>query len=113
MAAQTTALTEFSTIGDKRTYTTSGHTVSKPKIVVCKRKVPVGNQTVSEFSVDVIHATEDADGLVLQQKPSMSAVVRQPINGDAADVTAILAIFRDIVAGDEFGNAVTTSEFLA
>lgn len=112
MAGMSTVLTEYSTIGDKRTYTTSGHTVVKPKIVVCKRKLPVGNQSVSEFSFSVIHATEDDDGNVLQSKPSMEAVVRQPVNGQATDVTAILAIFRDIVAGDEFGNSVTTAEFL-
>lgn len=40
MAAMTTALTEFSTNGDSRTYTTSGHTVSNPKLVTQKRRVP-------------------------------------------------------------------------
>lgn len=112
MAAMTTALTEFSTLGDSRTYTTSGHTSSKPKLVVQKRKVPVGNATVAESSITVVHATEDPDGNVLPQKVSFGITVRSPINGDAADVTAALAIIRDIVAGDEFGNTVTTQEFL-
>lgn len=113
MAAMSTTLTEYSTLGDKRTYTTAGHTVSKPKIVMCKRKTPVGNQVVSSFEVSVIHATEDADNLVIPQKPSMSVTVTQPINGDVADVAAILVILRDVIAGDEFANSVTTNEFLA
>lgn len=113
MAAMSTALTEFSDNGDSRTYTTSGHTVQKGKVVVNNRKVPVGNQTVSEFSCSVVHATENTDGDVLPQKVNMTAVVRIPIDGDTTDVAAALAIFRDIIAGDEFGNSVDTSEFLA
>jgi len=112
MAAQTTALTEFSDNGNSRTYVTSLHTTAKPKLVVQKRKVPTGNQTVAEISIDVVHATEDVDGAVLPQKVAFSAIFRQPLAGDAVDVAAALAIFRDIVAGDEFANAVNTQEFL-
>jgi len=113
MAAMTTALTEFSDNGDSRTYTTSGHTVSKPKLVIQKRRVPQGNQTVQETSVSVLHATEDANSLILPQKVSFSAVFRSPIDGQSSDVTAALAIFRDIIAGDEFANAVSTQEYLS
>jgi hypothetical protein len=113
MAAMTTALTEFSTLGDSRTYTTTGHTVQEPKVVVQKRKVPSGNQIVSESSVAVIHATEDSEGLILPQKVSITVTVRSPINGLTADVDAALVIFRDIVAGDEFANTVDTQEYLS
>jgi hypothetical protein len=41
------------------------------------------------------------------------AVIRRPKDGIAADVTAALAIFRDIIAGDEFGNTVSTQEYLS
>lgn len=112
MAAQTTALTVFSNYGDNRTYTTSGHVTSKPKLVIQKRKVPVGNQTVAETTIQVIHATADAASEILKDKVSMMATVRTPLAGDSADVAAVLAIFRDIVAGDEFANAVTTQEYL-
>lgn len=112
MPAMSTSLTEFSTIGDKRVYTLTGHTVSKPKIVMNKRVVPTGNKTNSVFECSVIYATEDAEGNVLQQRPSFVATVTQPIQGDTADVTAMLAIFRDIIAGDEFANSVATGEFL-
>lgn len=112
MAAMSTALTEFSTIGDSRTWVTSTHTTGKPRIVVQKRRVPQGNQTVAETTVSVIHATVDTAGAVLPQKVSFSATFRQPLDGASADVTAALAIFRDIIAGDEYGTAVTTQKFL-
>jgi len=109
MAAMTTALTEFSDSQNSRTYFYSGHTALKPKLVIQKRRVPTGNQTVIEDTITVLEATEDADGNVLPQKVSYSVTVRRPVDGDAAEVTSALAIFRDIVAGDEF-TAVTTQQ---
>lgn len=113
MAAMSTALTEFSDNGNSRTYTYTGHTAAKPQLVLQKRRVPSGNQKVLEDTVTVLDATEDDDGFVLAQKVSFSVVVRRPIDGQAADVTAALAVFRDIVAGDEFANTVDTQEFLS
>lgn len=113
MAAMTTALTEFSTNGDSRTYTTSGHTVSNPKLVTQKRRVPVGNQTVQESTISVIHGTVDANGLALPSKVAMSVTVRSPIDSADTAVADALAILRDIVAGDEFANTVTTQEYLS
>lgn len=112
MAGMSTALTHFATEGDSRTWTTSTHTVSKPRLVIQKRKVPVGNQVVAETTVSVIHATVDAASAILPQKVSFSVTFRQPITGAGADVTSALAIFRDIIAGDEFGTLVTTQNFL-
>lgn len=113
MVAMTTTLTEFATLGDSRTYTTSGHVLGKPKLVIQKRRVPSGKQTIAETTISVIHGTEDAAGEMLPGKVSFAVVVRTPIDGIAADVSAALAIFRDVVANDEFGNSVTTQEFLA
>lgn len=113
MAAMTTVLTEFSQNGNSRTCTTSTHTALKPRLVIEKRRVPEGNQTMVEYVAKVIHATEDADGLVLTQKVAFEASVRYPLAGQSADITAALAIFRDIVAGDEFGNSVDTQEWLS
>lgn len=112
MAAMTTALTEFADNGNSRTYTYTGHSVSDPKLVLQKRRVPSGNQTVAEVEVSVLSGTEDAAGDQLSQRVMFSAKVRYPIAGIAADVTAALAIFRDVVAGDEFANSVTTQEWL-
>lgn len=112
MAAMTTALTEFSTMGDSRTYTQASHTASEPKLVIQKRRVPQGNQSVAESTVGVVNSTEDSAGEILSSKVSFTVTVRYPVDGIAADVTAALATFRDIVAGDEFANTVTTQEYL-
>lgn len=112
MAAMSTALTEFSTMGDSRTYTLAAHTVQKPRLVLQKRKVPQGAQSVGSSSIAIIYATEDSEGAVLDSKVVFEVNVRYPIQGDAADVTAALAVLKDIVAGDEFANTVTTQEYL-
>lgn len=112
MAAMTTVLTEFANNGNSRTSTTSGHTAVKPKLVIEKRRVPDGNQSMAEYSVKVVHATTDADGLVMSSKVSFEAVVRYPLLGNAAEITSALAVFRDIIQGDEFANSVNTQGWL-
>lgn len=112
MAAMSTALTEFADNGNSRTYTLSGHTALSPQLVLQKRKVPSGNQTVVEDTITVLSATEDSDGAILPQRVTFTATIRRPVNGQSADVTAMLAIFRDIIAGDEFANTVNTQEWL-
>lgn len=112
MAAMTTALTEFSDNGNSRTYVQADHTALKARLVVQKRRVPSGSQVVLEDTIHVISETPDVDGEILPQRASFSVTVRRPKNGTDADTTAMLAIFRDIVAGDEFANTVTTQEFL-
>lgn len=113
MAAMTTALTEFSDNGNSRTYTYTGHTASEPRLVLQKRRVPAGNQEIVEDTITVLSSTEDSDGALLQQNVTFSVTVRRPKSGIAADVTAALAIIRDIVAGDEFANTVDTQEWLS
>jgi len=112
MAAMTTVLTEFSTNGNSRTSTLSGHTAIKPKILIEKRKVPESQNGSVEYSVKGVYATEDADSLALTQKVSFECIVRYPTLGQSTDVTALLAVFRDVIAGDEFSNSVTTQEWL-
>lgn len=112
MAAMTTVLTEFSQSGNSRTTTTTGHSAVEPKLVIEKRRVPEGNQTMVEYSAKVVHSTEDSDGEVLPQKVSFECVVRYPVLGLSTDVDAALAVFRDIIAGDEFGNSTSTQEWL-
>jgi hypothetical protein len=113
MAAMTTVLTEFADNGNSRTFTQAGHTAIKPQLVLQKRKVPTGSQTVIEDTITVLSATEDSLGVKLPQRVSFSVTVRRPIDGIAADVTSMLAVLRDIVAGDEFANTVNTQEYVA
>lgn len=112
MAAMTTALTEFADNGNSRTYTYTGHTASEPRLVLQKRRVPSGATSVIEDTISVLSSTEDAAGNLLVPKVMFSAVCRRPVDGIAADVTAALAIFRDVIAGDEFTNTVSTQEWL-
>lgn len=112
MAAMTTALTEFSNNGNSRTSTLTGHAVGDPKLVIEKRRVPEGNQVVAESSVKVVYQTEDADGEVISSKVTFEAISRFPYKGDTTDRDAALAVFRDIIAGDEYANTVGTQEWL-
>lgn len=113
MAAMTTALTEYTDNGNTRVYTYTGHTATEPRLVIQMRKDPSAVGAVLEDTVKVVSSTEDANGELLQSRVTMEAKVRRPNNGIAADVTAILAIFRDIIAGDEFTNTVNTQERLS
>lgn len=113
MAGMTTVLTEFANNGNSRTNTLSTHTAVKPRLVIEKRRVPDGNQIMIEYGCKVIFATTDVNDLILSNKVSLEVVVRHPTSGNAGDVTAALAVFRDIVAGDEFANSITTQEWLS
>lgn len=108
MAAMTTALTEVTTSGNKRTYSYAAHTLAKPALVITVQRIPSGNDTVAEFSAQVVRATEDSDGEVLPQKVYIEMRVRRPIAGIQADFDAALVIARDIFAGDEFANSADT-----
>lgn len=112
MAAMTTVLTEFSQNGNSRTSTYAGHTAVEPRLVIEKRRVPEGNQTTLSYSAKVVSSTADVDGAILKEKVIFEASVQYPLSGASADVAAALAIFRDIVAGDEFGNSVITQNWL-
>jgi len=112
VAAMSTTLTEFASLGDSRTYTVSGHSVSLPKLVIQKRKVPQGNQTVQESTISVVYGTVDAGSAVLPQKVLMSATIRYPVASTSTAITAALAVLKDIVASDEFAAMVTTQNFV-
>jgi hypothetical protein len=112
MAAMSTVITVFADQGNARTYTVAGHTVQKPRLINQRRKVAVGNQLQQEMSSSVVYATTDASTAVIPERISFNAVVRYPITGLAGDVTAALAVFRDMVASDEFTAMVTSQNFL-
>jgi hypothetical protein len=114
MTAMTTVLTEsFPSSGNSRTYTQAGHTALKPQLVIQKCKIAGNGQSVAESTVSVLSATEDSDGAVLPQKVAFDVTVRYPIQGQQTDIDDMLAVVRDIIAGDEFANMVNTQEPLA
>lgn len=108
MAAMSTALTHFASQGDSITYTYTGHTVSDPRIVLQKRRVPSGNKVVQETEITVLSGTQDSTGANIPQRVTFSAKVVYPSTGVYADVTAALAVFRDLVACDEFTTLCAT-----
>lgn len=108
MAAMTTVLTEFATEGNSRTYTTSAHTALEPYLVLQRRKVATQAFQAAEDQLSVLVATADADGNPINTRVMFTATVRRPLEATAADVTAALATFRDIVASDEFTVMVNT-----
>ena len=112
MAAMTTALTEFADNGNSRTYTYTGHTAVEPRLVLQKRKTAAGGAVMLEDRITVLSSTEDSAGELLTNNVTFEVIVRRPKDGIAGDVTAGLAVFRDVIAGDEFTNTVSTQEWL-
>jgi hypothetical protein len=112
MAIIATSLTEFSDKENNRTYMVSGHTVSAPRLVIQKRKVPSTASGVSESHLMVVFGTEDVGGSPLASKVVFDAGVRYPADGQFDDVTSALAVFRDLVASDEFTAMVTSQAYV-
>lgn len=112
MAAMTTVLTEFSNKENSRTSSVAGHLASRPRLVIESRRVPSGNQVVMENTIRVSYGTVDADVQPIPERVSLSATMRFPIHGKTSDRDAALAVFRDIIAGDEFGDTFETQNWL-
>lgn len=110
MPTMATVLTPIGIDGAKFTYSTAGHTVQEQKVVVSASKAPSGNSRVAEQNTIVSHATKDAEGTVLNAPTSVAIKTRQSIDGQAADLDAVIAIVRDVVNSDEWANAVKTLE---
>jgi hypothetical protein len=112
MAAFTTVISEFSDKENNRTYMVSGHTVQEPRLVIQKRKVPATASGASESHLMVVYGTTDAESNPLASKVVFDAGVRYPANGQSDDITAALAVFRDLVASDEFTAMVTSQAYV-
>lgn len=112
MAAMTTALTEYSDRGDLRVYTTTGHTALSPYLVTQTRREPASASANLETTVKVVKATTDSDSNVLAARVVATVSIKYPKQGQSADITAVRDVLRDIVAGDEFANSITTLQFL-
>lgn len=118
MASQSTVLTPFAEYRqggyDVRNWTYSGHTLLVPRLVVARRRVSSGVLVVSDTTVGVVAGCRNSNDDVLPQKVSFEVRVRYPIQAyPNSYVTDPLAILRDIVAGDEFGNSVLGGNYSA
>lgn len=112
MASFSTTMSEFSDSENRRTYAVDGHTVQLPKLVIQRRSVPKSTSAVGESQLQVVYGTKDSEGVPLASKVAFNAIVRYPNNGTASDVTAALAVFRDLVASDEFEAMVTGQTYI-
>lgn len=113
MAVMTTALTEFQDKGNERTYTAPGHTLALPRLVLQRRKIAAGTPgSVAEDQISVLHGTTDALDVPLRARDLLTATIRRPYDGQADDLTAALALFREIVASDNFTLMVGTQGWI-
>lgn len=112
MPAMATAVTGYGETANTRTYTYTGHTLSDPRLVIQKRKVAVAADGTYENSITVVTGIQDASGVTLSKNAGFEIRQYGPKNGIAADVTAALAIIRDIVASDEFTTVTTTQNWI-
>lgn len=112
MPALATSLTEYSDESNSRTYTVSGHTVAKPKLVLQKRKVGTPGAASSVDDLQVIFGAADASGAILPGRIAFTISVRRPVEAVSADTAAALAVVRDIVASDEFAAMVNTQNYI-
>lgn len=115
MTAMVTALTDYADNGESRTFTTSGHSVIEPKLVIQKRRVPSNGQQVASINCAVVQATHDVDGAVLAQKVVGEVSFRYPIDigGTETTIDDVLVILKDIVNGDEFAASIESFGWLA
>lgn len=114
MAAMSTVLELQARQGHSSTYLVPAtHTAVKPNVVLQRRKVPTASQRVLEDTIVVSDATEDANGVILDSRVSLTVVMRRDKNSISADRAAALTRFRDIVAGDEFANVWNNQHNLA
>lgn len=112
MAGMTTVLKEFTDSANSRTYSRTGHTVQEPKLVIQKRKIANGNTTMAEDTLMTVGVAHDADDVLLANRITMSAIVRRPGVVNATDIAAELAVFRDLVASDEFAQMIASQDWV-
>jgi len=114
MADMTTPLTKFSQNGNSVTYTVTGHTVQKPRLVLQKRKIPSSDSNaVAQLDTSIVYGAVDSAGAVLPSRIMLTVSARRPVSAVSTDVDNAVAVFRDFVASDDFVNAINSQLFAA
>jgi hypothetical protein len=110
-----TNLTVFADSGDSRSYVLDDHTVALPRLLIQKRRVPVGSQTMAEVSFAIVNGTTDpSEAVPATEVPNVNftLTVRYPYFADTADRDDALALLRDMVASDEFAASIASQKWL-
>jgi hypothetical protein len=102
MTTIVTPLKAFSTTGNVTTYAAPQHTIAEPRLVIQKRAVPSTAAGVAQTSVKVVYGTSDASDMPIAQRISFEAIGRLPVMANDTDVDNAIALYREIVASDEF-----------
>lgn len=114
MAALITSVTEFSTLGDSKTYAIAGHTAQLPRVITQKRRVPSKEGAVASMETTIVYGTKDALGEILSSKVAFSISTRWPnnIGPSQTEITDALATLKDVVASDEFTATLLSQGFI-
>jgi hypothetical protein len=112
MADMNTVLKHYSSNGESQTFALPNHTYGTPEVVVQKRTTPRGSSTATGMSFIFSKGTTMADGSVHPTKVNFTFSYRFPTDGQTADVNALLAYIRDMVAGDNLTRIVASQLFL-
>ena len=112
MAALATELVKQTEFDNTIKLMTGSHTVSKPQLVIQKRRVPSGNQTIAEDNITLVFGTVDADSKPHANNILFEVKLRRPFDAASADITAAKALLQDIVSSDEFADVIDSSLYL-
>lgn len=107
-------LTEFSDKENSRTWVTSTHAVSKPRVVIQRRKVPDGSngKSVQTSELSLAYGTEDADGLPMSSKINIDLSIRYPVGALLTDVQAAVDALQVLVASANFDSLAEKQLYL-
>lgn len=112
MAIITTAYKQFNDSNNARTWSLPGHTVLKPLLAIQRRVVPQGNKRTAKTELSFVAGTVDADSLTVAEKHRITVTVDTAVYGASADMTALLVLFREAIASDEFTAAVSSQDYV-
>ena len=97
MAVITTVLKGITNFGDRRTWSTPGHTLKDAKVVVQQKKAPANGRNYGEDRVTVAHSVYNTAGDRLSDKIKVDVISR---------------LVRELVASDEWANGIKNGVFI-
>lgn len=112
MANMVTTLRDYANNGNSRTYVTSAHTAAAPRLVIQKRKIASTPTGVAQDDISVLFGFVDANGAPVASKIAFSVNFRRPLNCDPTAQAGALALFREVVASDNFADVVNAQNWV-
>lgn len=113
MANMTTLLTQRSDTADQREWAAPSHSLAAPFLIRQKRAVAKTLTGRATDTISVLKGGVDNVGAPLAIPLSVSINISRQANMASSDAAAALALFREIVASDNFGVAWNTQGYIA